>query len=137
MTMHKSAISTALALIAVFILSGSVLAARPSSSLSLVVLSDEVSAFTESEPSQGGQITFDVSTTQSDRPFVNVRCHQNGSWVYDGWHGFFESYVPDSVYTLSSPYWTDGAADCTANLLTWGKNGKWKTLATTSFHVAD
>jgi hypothetical protein len=90
-----------------------------------------------SGPSHGGQITFEVSTTQTDRPFVNVRCHQGTSWVYDGWHGFFASYVPDPIYTLSSPYWTQGAATCVADLVTWGSNGRLRTLATTRFSVAD
>ena len=135
--MRHSTISTVVALIAVFAFAGSALAAKPSSSLTLVVLSDAVGALSVSGPVHGGEITFDVSTTQTDRPFVNLRCYQDGVWVYDGWHGFFESYVPDPVYTLASTYWTEGAADCAARLLSWGKNGNWKTLATTSFHVTD
>ena len=136
--MRKTTLGSVAALIAVLLLTGSVLAGKPTSSLSLVVVGTaEVTALSAVEPSQGGQITFDVSTTQADRPFVNVRCSQGGNWVYDGWHGFFESYVPDPVYTLSSPYWTDGEADCTASLVTWSKSARLKTLATTSFHVTD
>lgn len=136
--MRNTAFSTAIALIAVLIFSGSVLAGKPSSSLSLVLVpTGELVALSSTEPAQGGQVTFDVATTQSDRPFVNVRCYQDDSWVYDGWHGFFESYAPNPVYTLSSLSWTAAAADCTATLVTWGRNGTWKTLAVMTFHVTD
>ena len=133
------AISIALALISVVVLAGTVLAAKPvTSSLSLVVLSgDGFTPLAAAVPEHGGEVTFEVSTTQTERPFVNVRCYQGGNWVYDGWHGFFESYVPDPVYTLSSLYWTSGEANCTANLVMWTKSARLKTLASTSFHVSD
>jgi hypothetical protein len=135
--MRQITLGAVTALIAVLLLTGSALAGKQTSSLSLVVVgSAEITASSAVEPSQGGQITFDVSTTQTDRPFVNVRCYQGGSWVYDGWHGFFESYVPDPVYTLSSLGWTAGEADCTASLVMWTKSARLKTLATTSFHVS-
>ncbi|HVL53582.1 MAG TPA: hypothetical protein VM344_04925 [Vitreimonas sp.] len=125
-----------LALVATLILAGTALAAKPSSTVSLIVLSSgEVARLATAGPTYGGEITFEVSTTQTDRPFVNVRCYQGTDWVYDGWHGFFQSYVPDPVYILSSDYWTEGGASCVADLVTWGNNGKLKTLAKTSFSV--
>jgi hypothetical protein len=87
-------------------------------------------------PSYGSQVTFDVSTAETDRPFVNVRCYQGTIFIYDAWQGFWQGYYTDPVYTLSSGYWTGGAADCTARLVAYGANGREKTLASTSFHVA-
>ena len=81
-------------------------------------------------------MTFDVNTTQTDRPFVNVRCYQAGQFVYDGWHGFFASYKAVPNFTLASTYWTSGAADCVARLVDWSQNGRERELATMSFHVA-
>jgi hypothetical protein len=121
------------------VLAGTAVAGKPSSSLSLVVLSSSPStalASAASEPSYEGQVTFHVSTTETDRPFVNVRCYQNGAFVYDAWQGFFGSYLPDPNFTLASGSWTSGAADCTARLVTWGRNGRERTLASLKFHVA-
>ena len=120
------------------VLAGTALAGKPSSSLSLVLLSSSSSAAlasAEAEPSYGDQVTFDVSSTETSRPFVNLRCYQNGAFVYDGWHGFFDSYVPEPNFTLASGYWTGGAADCTARLVEWGRNGRERTLASLDFHV--
>ena len=119
------------------VLATTAFAGKPTSSLELVVLpsGSTVTAAT-AEPSFGGQVTFDVSTTQSDQPYVNVRCYQDGTWVYDTWQGFYESYVPEPVFTLASRYWTEGAADCTARLLFFDRQGRARTLASTSFHVA-
>lgn len=126
-----------LALAAVLTLSGTALAGRPTSSLSLVVLgSAEITALSAIVPSQGDQVTFDVSTTQTDRPFVHLRCYQDDAFVYDGWHGFFEGYVLEPAFTLSSDYWTDGAANCVADLVSWPSSGRIKTLATTTFDVS-
>ena len=136
--MRQSVIGISVALIAVLALAGAAVAARPNSGLNLVVVpDDDLSALAAAEPWYGGQVTFEVWTSQTDRPFVNVRCYQGDRWVYDGWHGFFESYVPDPVYTLASLVWTRGEADCTANLVMWTKSARLKTLATMSFHVSE
>ena len=121
------------------VLVGTAFAGKPSSSLSLVVLSSSPSTASASAPSEasyGGQVTFHASTTETDRPFVNLRCYQNGAFVYDAWQGFFGSYLPDPSFILASDYWTSGAADCTARLVTWGRNGRERTLAALDFHVA-
>ena len=128
------------AVFAALLVNGAALAAKPTSSLDLVVLgtapfTSAATSGTTSGATQGGQITFDVKTTQTTRPFVNVRCYQNGNFVYDGWQGFFVGYFTDPVYTLASDSWTGGAADCTARLVD-GNDGKLRTLATLAFHVS-
>jgi hypothetical protein len=127
------------AVLAALLVSGAAFAARAASSLDLVVLGPEqITTATASDPTsgatQGGQITFDVKTTQTTRAFVNVRCSQDGNFVYDGWHGFFDGYFTDPIYTLASDYWTAGGADCTARLVD-GNSGRLRTLATLDFHV--
>jgi hypothetical protein len=54
--------------------------------------------------------------------------------VGEPWEGFFDGALGDRTFTLSSPQWTGGAADCTASLEAY-VNGRWKPLASTSFHV--
>jgi hypothetical protein len=127
--------AVAAALIAGLVLAGGALAARSTSSLNLVVLGARTAASEPTEPSYGGQITFDVSTSES-HPSVNVRCYQAGSWVYDGWQSFWPGYVPEPVFTLSSLYWTGGAADCIARLLYFDRQGRERTLTSLAFHVA-
>jgi hypothetical protein len=111
-------------------------AGKGSSSIALVIVSSSTAGVTGSGPYYGDQVTFDVSTTATDRPFVNLRCYQDGAWVYDGWHGFFEDYNPEPVYTLSAPgYWESGGAECTARLIEFDRNGRERTLATMDFAV--
>ena len=120
------------------ILAGTALAGKPGSSLSLVLVSSPQSTALTSaaaEPAYGSEVTFDVSST-ADRPFVNLRCYQNGAFVYDAWHGFFPSYLTEPNFTLASGYWTEGAANCTARLVEWGRNGRERTLASLDFHVS-
>ncbi len=80
-------------------------------------------------PDWNDTITFDVSTTATTQPYVEVTCSQNGAVVYSAWAGFYSSYPwPGSqLMPLYSPSWTGGAADCTAVLD--------PNLATLSFHV--
>lgn len=82
----------------------------------------------------GDTITFNVSTTATDRPYVNLDCTQNGKLVYSGQVGYYSSYAWVQQFTLSSSYWTSGAATCTARLTYW--NGKsWATLSSASVSV--
>jgi hypothetical protein len=101
------------------------------SSLTLVMLAD---ANANGLPNWGDQLTFRVSTSAS-YPAVELDCQQNGVWVYAQVVGFYPTYMWPQVYTLESPSWTGGAADCTATLYTTAKNGSRATLATTSYHV--
>jgi hypothetical protein len=86
-------------------------------------------------PHFGDTITFDVSSTQTAAPFVNLLCYQNGQLVAEGWTSFFAGGLGDGTFRLYSGTWTGGAADCTANLDMF-VNYKWKVLASTSFQVA-
>jgi hypothetical protein len=85
-------------------------------------------------PQFGDTVTFEVSTTATTTPFVNLNCYQNGALVAQGWATFFVGGAPGS-FGLSSPIWKSGAADCTADLGMYLNNSKWKVLASTSFHV--
>ena len=85
-------------------------------------------------PNYKDTVTFDVSTT-AEKPYVNVRCYQGTAFVYDSWAGFYAGAWFGQNFTLSSSYWTPGAADCTARLVTWSNNGREQTLATMGFPV--
>jgi hypothetical protein len=99
--------------------------------LSLVLLDGATQA------QHGGRITFDVSTTATDRPFVGLRCYQGSNFVLDGYVGFFPTYMFDPWLTLDSPYWADGvAASCTARLFYFDNRGGENVLATIVFDVA-
>jgi hypothetical protein len=125
------------AVLAGFAVTGVALAAKPNSSLSLVMAGTSAASTTApSGPSWGDQITFEVRTTQTDRPLVNVRCYQNSAFVYDAWQGFWSGYYTDPIFTLASGYWTGGAADCTARLAYLDNQGRERTLATIDFRVA-
>ena len=80
------------------------------------------------------RITFQVSTTATDRPFVGVRCWQGDSWVLDAYVGIFPGYEYDPWITLDSDYWKDGmAATCTARLFYSDRRGNQVVLATLDF----
>lgn len=86
-------------------------------------------------PNYGDVVTFNVSTTATDRPFVNLQCFQNGVLVANGWNGYFEGALNTSRdFGLSSAVWRSGAAECTA-WLDMSTNRGWRHLASTSFHV--
>lgn len=109
-----------------------------SSSLSLVVVSTaSATTAATSGPHYGDTVTFDVSTSETDRPFVGVACSQNGTPVFGQSAGFFTDYPWPSQqsFTLWSQYWTGGAADCTATLYYFdGK--RLRDLASLRFPVA-
>jgi hypothetical protein len=79
----------------------------------------------------GQTVTFDVSTTATDEPWVNLKCYQGGVLVAEGWAGYFDRSITGRNFGLYSPSWTGGAADCTAFLMTPQR----AVLASTSFHV--
>jgi hypothetical protein len=99
-----------------------------------VVASSSRSAAESSGPRYGDVVTFTVSTSQTSNPFVNVRCYQDGSLVLSGWSAFFAGGLGDRTFGLGSAAWQSGDADCTADLDMYS-NGRWKVLASTSFHV--
>jgi hypothetical protein len=85
--------------------------------------------------SWGDTVTFNVSTTATTTPFVNLLCYQNGVQVASGMKGFWDGSIDVNWnFGLSSPTWKSGAADCVASLTMQTKRG-WAQLASTSFHV--
>jgi hypothetical protein len=86
-------------------------------------------------PNWNDQITFNVATTATDKPWVKLNCYQSGVWVSTSTAGFFAAYAWAPNFTLSSGGWTSGAGDCTATLYMVTSNGRSKNLASLSFHV--
>ncbi len=101
------------------------------SSLTLVLLNS-----TDGVPHWGQQVTFNVSTTATTQPNVSLNCYQNGALVYGAVSGFYAGYPWPwtQVFTLSSPSWTGGPANCTAALYYFGGR-KTITLTTLSISV--
>lgn len=101
------------------------------STFSLVVMGGATQA------THRGQVTFAVSTTATDRPFVGLRCWQGTSFVLDGYVGYFADYMYDPWFVLDSPYWAAGAAtSCTARLFYYDRRGNQKVLTTLMFPVS-
>jgi len=92
-------------------------------------------ATTSGWPHYGDIIRFNVSTTATTSPYVNLNCYQNGNLVAVGWAGYFDGALGTGDFGLYSPQWTGGAANCTANLDMRTSKG-WKVLASTSFDVS-
>lgn len=84
-----------------------------SSTLELVLIDS-----TDGVANWGDQITFNVSTTETDYPVVSVLCYQSDELVYSGSAGFYPEYPWQYAQTfpLTSNSWTSGAADCEATL---------------------
>jgi hypothetical protein len=101
-------------------------------SLSLVMYADQNG---NGLPNWGDTVTFNVSTTATTTPNVELKCFQNGSVVYGATAGFYDGYPWPWTknMNLSSGAWTGGAANCTAELY-YGVNHT--VLATLSFNVA-
>jgi hypothetical protein len=90
---------------------------------------------TDGLPHYGQHVTFDVATTATAKPWVELDCYKGGVHVYQDRRGFFESSLTGQRFTLgTSDAWQNGDADCTAWLEKYTKRG-WKHLASTSFHV--
>jgi len=94
------------------------------------------------DPDDGGanfgeQVTFEVSTTATDQPMVQVDCYQAGAHVYWASAGFYASYPwPWATnFTLRSSYWTGGAANCTATLYMFDGR-RYQNLTSIAFDVA-
>jgi len=133
-----SKIAFALVAVSALVFAGAGFAAKPSGSSSitgpyLVTASptgSPVVAASTTTPHFGDTVTFDIST-QAGNPFVNLNCHGNGIG-YNSWAAFWPT---AGGFVLSSPAWTSGAADCTANLVMYVNSTRYKVLASTSFHV--
>ena len=82
----------------------------------------------------GQHVTFNVSTTATDRPFVSLNCYQDGVWVYAASKGFFPDYPWSQNFTLSNDWFTS-EGDCSARLYMMKDGSRSTTLATLDFHV--
>ena len=69
-------------------------------------------------PHWGQRITFEVSSTATAQPQVDVNCYQGAEHVFVAWTAFYDGYPWPwtQVMTLQSQAWTGGAADCVARL---------------------
>lgn len=87
-------------------------------------------------PNYGDVVLFNISTTETTQPWVNVTCYRDGATIYNAWNGYFDGALNYNWnFGLSSGAWQGGAADCTAYLdKANGRNG-WTQLASMSFHV--
>jgi len=86
-------------------------------------------------PNYGDAVLFNVSTTATTTPWVNLLCYQSGALVYNGWVGYWDgSLYPTWNFSLTSTAWQGGAADCVAWLDMYTKQG-FKQLTSTSFNV--
>jgi hypothetical protein len=106
-----------------------------SSSISLQLMAAPTAAGSSS-PSYGQDVTFNVSTNATNQPFVDLKCSQNGTLVYQQWQSWWNG--PQSFNLGGTTAWQGGAADCTAYLENWdsySKNGKITVLASTGFQV--
>lgn len=101
--------------------------------ISLVLLNS-----TDGLPHFGQNVTFNVSTTATTRPWVTLKCYVGGTLVDKDSNGIFAGSL-DQIFTLGgTQLWQSGAGDCTATLENWdaySKNGSITTLASMSFHV--
>jgi hypothetical protein len=86
-----------------------------SGSLTLVMSTDNNG---DGRPNWGDTVTFNVSTTATTTPNVDLKCSKNGVVVYGATTGFYASYPWPwtNFMTLSSASWQSGSADCTATL---------------------
>ena len=84
----------------------------------------------------GQRVTFNVATTATTQPHVNVTCSQASGVVYGTTTGYYASYPWPwtQVMTLSSTDWSSGAADCVA-VLWYASGANAVTLTTLGFHV--
>ena len=108
------------------------------SSITLVTLGatgNTLTAQATSMPRVGDNVSFDVQTTATDRPYILLNCYQGGTWVSTA-QGFYSASNPP-VFTLRSSGWTSGAATCTARMGKLNPDGtRFTDLASTTFDVA-
>jgi hypothetical protein len=108
---------------------------KGTSSISLAAPST-LTASVDAWPRYGDLVSFDISTNETAYPWVNLKCYQGGQLVAEGWEGYFDGALDNGLFGLASATWTGGAADCTAWLDKF-VNGRWRQLASTSFHVVE
>jgi hypothetical protein len=98
-----------------------------SSTLSLVPMNS-----TDGLPHYGQQVTFNVSTTVTSRPYVTLECSQGGALVYSNQVGYYPDYPWVQYFTLASDSWHGGDAGCKATLEYWSGK-RWTPLTSMTF----
>ena len=89
---------------------------------------------TDGQAHYGQKVTFNVSTTATQYPWVTLKCYQ-GALMYQQSNGIFPTSLGQN-FTLASGAWVGGDADCTATLENWdGYPKSIVALASMSFHV--
>ena len=134
-----SKIAFALVAVSALVFASAAFAGKPSGSSSstgpyLVTASptgSPVTAASTTTPHFGDTVTFDISTSKTGNPFVNLVCSGDGVG-YNSWAAFWPT---NQNFILSSGGWRSGAADCTANLVGYVSSSKGKVLASVTFHV--
>src|SRR5207247_146415 len=78
-------------------------------------------------PDHGDVVKFNVSTTATTAPFVNLQCFQNGVEVLNSWNAYYAGTLDPMGWDfgLASGVWQSGAANCTAWLVMYSRNGSW------------
>ena len=91
--LKKAALS--LSLLALFAFAGTAVASKTSASSSITgpylasATGSPLTAASATTAQFGDTITFNVSTTATNNPFVNLNCYQNGALVMNSWSAFF------------------------------------------------
>lgn len=107
---------------------------RPSSGSSTISDPQMVTDTGTPGRSFGDTVMFNESTTATTQPFIHLVCGGSGIG-YDSWKGVFAGSLDTNWnFVLGSGGWTSGAADCTASLGMYTKQG-FRVLTSTSFHV--
>ncbi len=88
-------------------------------------------------PNHGDFIKFNVATTATDKPWVNLKCYSGSTLIAEGWETYFDGGLGNGIFGLYSGPWTSGAAECTAYLKLFdGKgNDDYSTITSISFRV--
>jgi hypothetical protein len=92
---------------------------------------------TDGVPHWGQHVRFDVQTTATSEPRVELSCSQGGTLVYRASTGYYPGYPWPwtQTFALESGAWTGGAADCSAVLYKLDNRGRRSNLASLAFHV--
>jgi hypothetical protein len=87
-------------------------------------------------PNWGDTVAFEISTTATATPYVDLKCYQGTKLVAEGWRGYFADSLDTHNFGLYAGTWGSGAADCTAYLdAPSGRKGGMTQLAHVTYHV--